>query len=121
MIQIVTADGRAEREVLSAMRARAAAKSVEIDTATAAIMENVRQEGYPAVERYTRQFDHKLPYEIPKGRLEEAYAACDSALISALEHAAANIRDYNEKLLTQSREWKSPDGGTVGRVVRGRI
>ena len=119
MIQIVTADGRAEREVLSAMRARAAAKNAEIDTATAAIMENVRQEGYPAVERYTRQFDHKLPYEIPKGRLEEAYAACDSALISALEHAAANIRDYNEKLLTQSREWKSPDGGTVGRVVRG--
>ena len=35
-------------------------------------MENVRQEGYPAVERYTRQFDHKLPYEIPKERLEQS-------------------------------------------------
>ena len=62
MIQIVTADGRAEREVLSAMRARAAAKSVEIDTATAAIMENVRQEGYPAVERYTRQFAYFINF-----------------------------------------------------------
>ena len=36
-----------------------------------------------------------------------------------MERAAANIRDYNEKLLVQSMEWTSPDGGTVGRVVRG--
>lgn len=35
-------------------------------------------------------------------------------LISAMEHAAANIRDYNEALLATSREWISPDGGIVG-------
>ena len=40
-------------------------------------------------------------------------------MISALEHAAENIRHYNENLLAQSKEWTSPDGGVVGRVVRG--
>ena len=47
--------------------------------------------------------------------LEEAYARCTGGLISAMEHAAANIRDYNEALLATSREWISPDGGIVGR------
>ena len=36
-----------------------------------------------------------------------------------MEEAAESIRDYNEKILTQSMEWKNPVGGTVGRVVRG--
>ncbi len=119
MIQIVKADGRAEREVIAAMRARAAARNAEIEASAAAVMEGVRREGYPAVERYSRQFDGCSPYELGRDALEEARAACDSALIAALERAAANIRNYNEQLLSQSREWKSPDGGTVGRVVRG--
>ena len=47
------------------------------------------------------------------------YGESQDELIAAMERAAANIRDYNEKLLVQSMEWTSPDGGTVGRVVRG--
>ncbi|MBD5132987.1 MAG: histidinol dehydrogenase [Clostridiales bacterium] len=119
MITIVKSDGSAERRQLDAMRARAAEKNADIELAVKAIMENVRQEGLPAVECYSRQFDHKVPYELPQQRLEEAYAACPSELIEALEHAARNIRDYNEKLLTKTEEWTSPDGGRVGRIVRG--
>jgi histidinol dehydrogenase len=51
--------------------------------------------------------------------LDGAYERCPRELVAALEHAAANIRDYNEKLLARTMEWRSPDGGTVGRVVRG--
>ena len=119
MISIIKADGRAERRQLDAMRARAAQKNADIEVAVKAIMENVREEGFPAVERYTRQFDRKVPYEISKDRLDAAYAACPAELIAALEHAAANIRDYNEKLLARTQEWISPDGGRVGRIVRG--
>lgn len=119
MITIIKADGSAERRQLDAMRSRAAEKNADIELAVKAIMENVRQEGLPAVERYSRQFDHKVPYEIKQERLDEAYNACPSELIAALEHAARNIRDYNEKLLTRSEEWVSPDGGRVGRIVRG--
>lgn len=119
MIQIVTADGRREREVLQAMRARAAQAGAEINRAVAAILEDVRENGYPAVAACSRKFDGAEPYEIAPERLEAACAACPPELLSALERAAANIRDYNEKLLLKSQEWRSPDGGVVGRIVRG--
>ena len=119
MIQIVTADGRREQEVLRAMRARAARAGAEIDRAVAAILADVREKGYPAVAAYSKRFDGAEPYEIPPERLEEACRACPAGLLAALERAAANIRDYNEKLLVKSQEWHSPDGGVVGRVVRG--
>lgn len=119
MITIIKADGSAERRQLDAMRARAAEKNADIELAVKKIMEDVRAEGLTAVERYSLQFDRQAPYELSKDRLDEAYAACPAELTATLEHAARNIRDYNEKLLVKSMEWTSPDGGRVGRIVRG--
>lgn len=119
MIRIIKADGVAEQQQLAAMRARAAQKNVDIDRAVSDIIQTVKEEGFAAVERYSVQFDRTAPYEIGAERLEQAYENCPPELIAALEHAAANIRDYNEKLLAKTVEWNSPDGGRVGRVVRG--
>ncbi len=119
MINIVSADGRREREVIAAMRARAASANEVIDRTAAEILANVKENGFSAVREYSLKFDRAEPREISSGELEEAYAACAPGLIAALEHAAANIRAYNEKLLSRTMEWTSPDGGAVGRVVRG--
>ena len=119
MINIVQADGAAERAVLEAMRARAAQAGAAVDKAAAEIMEAVRERGFEAVREYSLRFDGAEPRELEPAELEAARSRCPAALIAALEHAAANIRDYNEKLLTRTREWTSPDGGMVGRVVRG--
>ena len=119
MIQIVTADGIAEQRLISGLKARAAAVNEDITKAVSAIMEDVRERGYAAVKEYSLKFDHSEPYEITAEQMDAAYRACDSRLVRAMEHAAANIRDYNEKLLTKSKEWTSPDGGKVGRIVRG--
>ena len=119
MISIIKADGASEQRQLDAMRARAAERRADIQASVEAIMEDVKREGLEAVVRYTRQFDGREPYEVPASRLEEAYRACPPELIRALEHAARNIRDYNEKLLAKTAEWTSPDGGRVGRIVRG--
>ena len=119
MIDIIKADGSAELEKISAMRARAAQANADIDRAVADIMRNVKEKGITAVEEYSRRFDRAEPYEISPETLEKAYSQCPEELISALERAAANIRDYNEKLLARTKEWTSPDGGTVGRIVRG--
>lgn len=119
MIRIIKADGTAEREQIASMRSRAAEVGADIERAVGAVMQDVREKGFSAVEKYSLQFDRKAPYEIGMETLEEAYARCTGGLISAMEHAAANIRDYNEALLATSREWISPDGGIVGRVVRG--
>ena len=119
MIQIVKADGAAERAVMDAMKARAAQANQAIDAAAAEIMETVKEKGFEAVRDYSRRFDKAEPREITPAELDGAYDRCPKELIAALERAAANIRDYNEKLLTRTMEWTSPDGGVVGRVVRG--
>ncbi len=119
MIQIVTADGVQEKALIADLRSRSAAVGEEITRSAAAIMEDVRRRGYEAVEEYSLKFDKAAPREFAKEELDAAYAACDARLIRAMGHAAANIRDYNEHLLAKTVEWTSPDGGRVGRVVRG--
>ncbi len=119
MIEIIQADGQAERQHIATMRARAAQVGADIQRAVSAVMQNVQERGFDAVREYSLQFDHREPYELSQADLEAAYDRCPRALTAAMEHAAANIRDYNEKLPVKSQEWTSPDGGTVGRVVRG--
>ena len=119
MIPIVKADGAAEQALLENLRSRAAEANEGIVKTAAAVLADVKERGYEAVREYSLKFDHAEPREFTPEELEAAYAACDPALIQAMEHAAANIRDYNEHLLTKSAEWNSPDGGWVGRVVRG--
>ena len=119
MIEILKADGRAEVERISAMRERAAEVGADIERAVSDIMKNVKGNGFSAVEEYSLRFDKASPRELSQAELDAAYKRCPRELISALEHAAANIRNYNEKLLAGTLEWRSPDGGAVGRVVRG--
>lgn len=119
MIEILKADGKAEVERINAMRERAAEVGADIERIVSDIIRNVKGNGFAAVEEYSLRFDRAAPREMTKAELDAAYERCPQELISALEHAAANIRDYNEKLLARTLEWKSPDGGVVGRVVRG--
>ena len=60
MLTIIKADGSAERRQLDAMRSRAAQKNADIELTVQTVMENVRQQGFSAVERYSRQFDHEI-------------------------------------------------------------
>ena len=119
MLKIIKADGTAEQKQIAEMRARAAQTGEGINATAAAVLKDVRENGYEAVKKYSLQFDGAEPREIGREELEAAYAACDPELIAAMETAAADIRDYNEKLLSRTMEWKNPAGGTVGRVVRG--
>ncbi len=119
MIQIVKADGVAELQQIAAMRSRAAAANKSIDEAVSAIMAEVKEKGYEAVEAFSLKFDGAAPREFAPEELQAAYDACPADLIAAMERAARNIRDYNEHILAKSQEWVSPDGGKVGRIVRG--
>ena len=119
MIEIIRADGTAEQKKINAMRARASEVGDQIQQAAAEIMAAVRARGLDAVREYSLRFDGAEPREITAEELQAAYARCTPELLGALERAAANIRDYNERLLARTMEWTSPDGGTVGRIVRG--
>lgn len=119
MIPIVKADGSAELELIASLRTRAAEAGEQVNRAATEIMQAVRERGYEAVREYSLKFDKAEPQEFSQEEIQAAYDACDPKLIAAMEHAAANIRDYNQHLLTKTMEWTSPDGGRVGRVVRG--
>lgn len=119
MLEIRKADGLEEKRLIASMRERAAGVSAEIEAAVADIVNDVKENGFVAVEKYSLRFDKAAPRELTGEELDAAYARCPAQLIEALEHAAANIRDYNERLLARTMEWTSPDGGVVGRVVRG--
>ena len=104
---------------IAAMRARATEVGANINAIAADIMKNIKENGLSAVKEYSLKLDGAEPREISREELRAAYDHCPAELIAALERAADNIRDYNEKLLVRTLEWTSPDGGRVGRVVRG--
>ena len=122
MLTIIKADGSAERRQLDAMRSRAAQKNADIELTVQTVMENVRQQGFSAVERYSRQFDHEVPYEIPKDALEAAAKRVPAELLAALQRSADHIRAYQSRLRDEIQfgevSWDSPVGGKVGRIVR---
>ena len=119
MIRIIKADGRAELELIASLRSRAAEIGAEINRTAEEMLADVKARGYEAVREYSVRLDGAEPREFAPEELQAAYDACDPELIHAMEHAAANIRDYNEHLLCRTLEWTNPDGGVVGRVVRG--
>lgn len=120
MMTIVRADGAAELRQIESMRQRAAETNAGIARSAAEIMEAVRLRGYEAVQEYSLKFDRAEPYEIPRAELEAAARRIDPELLAALEESAANIRAYQQELLTASRTWESPmQGGMVGQLVRG--
>ena len=115
---LVCADGTSERRQLAAMRARAAEAGAEVQQTAAAILADVRSRGYEAVREHSLRLDGAEPREIAPAELDAALARIPSALRTALERSAANIQDYQSRLLPCSAEWTGPDGGVVGQLVR---
>ena len=57
MLKIIKADGLAERKQIEDMRARAAETGEGINATAAAVLKDVRENGYEAVKKYSLQFD----------------------------------------------------------------
>ena len=72
-LKVIRADGVTEERQIAEMKARAAETAADIDRAVAAIMEDVRSNGFEAVERYSEQFDKAKPYIITAEMLQQAY------------------------------------------------
>ncbi len=117
MLKVI--DERESAGFFADMRKRDAGISSRIEKVARDIMEDVRSRGLEAVNEYSERLDGSPAREISHGEIERAYASCGKELISALEKAAGNIRDYQQRLLQRSGLWLSPDGGTVGQLVRG--
>ena len=118
-MQIVRADGVAEQARIDEMKQRAAKNNAQIDRAVADILQDIAENGYAAVEKYSLQFDGAAPREITGEELDKAVAQCQPDVVDALRQAEENIRSYHEKMLVSTWEYERRPGERLGQLVRG--
>ena len=92
------------------------AKALQIATE---IVEDVRQRGDECLRELTAKFDgvEVENFHVPQEAIDEAVAQCDPVLAEALEHAAAQIREYHERQLEQSWFATRENGAIIGAKV----
>jgi histidinol dehydrogenase len=119
-MKIVKADGRAEFELIAAVRGRSAKIDRDVTASVREIMEGVRQGGDEALLGYCEKFDGVRPerLEITKAELEAACERVPEKVIVSLKRAAENIRSYHEHQKRESFVITRKDGVVMGQRVR---
>jgi histidinol dehydrogenase len=113
-------DGR-----LDALTRLEAAQDAGVDSAVAAIVDEVRARGDAAVLEYTRRFDavdaaSVAALEVAPAALRSARDALPAAQRGALESAAGRIRAFHERQLEvagKSWSYRDADGSLLGQKV----
>ncbi|HVB47338.1 MAG TPA: histidinol dehydrogenase [Burkholderiales bacterium] len=99
-----------------------AAQDEAVESAVRAIIAEVRRRGDAALLEFTRRFDgvtavSMTELEIPRSDLDAALAALGAEQAGALREAAARVRRYHERQLSQSWQYEEPDGTVLGQRV----
>ncbi len=107
---------------LAELLAFEAAQDPGVDATVAAILADVKSRGDAAVLEYTARFDGVTAatlaeLEIPKSELQAALARIPAARRSALETAAARVRDYHERQRAESWGYTDADGNELGQQI----
>jgi histidinol dehydrogenase len=99
-------------------------ESIDRDVVRAvdAIVDDVIQRGDAAVLEYTNRFDRRAAaaaaeLEIPASRLRQALERIDPGQRGALEVAARRIRDYHQRQLGESWEYRDATGSLLGQKI----
>ena len=109
-------------EALSKLTRYEAAQDDAVEATARAIISDVRRRGDAAVLEYTRKFDRIeartiADLEMPRPRLEAAFAALPRAQQDALRSAAARVRTFHERQKAESWEFRDADGTRLGQRV----
>ncbi len=118
-IMDLTKDSR--REALEALLGRSPSGYSEYEQTVREIIEDVRARGDEAVFELEEIFDKcKLTREtvrVSREEIEAAYTELDPEFVEVIRRAAANIRAYHEKQVTQSWITTTPEGTILGQKV----
>ena len=106
----------------SALLAFEGAQDSAVDSVVSGILEDVKRRGDAAVLEYTRRFDRVqaasvAELELTRDEMQRALANLPAASRSALEQAAARVRAYHERQVTQSWSYRDADGTRLGQQV----
>jgi len=107
---------------LEALLARGGPTSRETGATVRGIVEDVRERGDEALLEYTRRFDgcdaqSAAALRVPRERLVAALEGLPAEQRSALEHAAARVRDYHTRHALDGFEYQEADGTRLGQRV----
>ncbi len=118
-IMDLTKDSR--REALEALLGRSPSGYSEYEQTVREIIEDVRARGDEAVFELEEKFDKcRLTREtvrVSREEIEAAYTELDPEFVEVIRRAAANIRAYHEKQVTQSWITTTPEGTILGQKV----
>lgn len=83
------------------------------------ILKDVKDTGDQALLSYTEKFDGVSleALKVSDAERKHAYEAIDNETIQIINEAAANIRDYHERMITQSWMVTKEDGTILGQKV----
>lgn len=84
------------------------------------IVADVRARGDEALKELTAKLDGVSleTFALPASAMDDALSAVDPDTLDALRHAAAQIRDFHERQVTQSWLFAREDGAIVGAKVQ---
>ena len=107
---------------LGALTAFDASLDASIEGTVAAILADVRARGDAAVLEYTARFDRlkaasMADLQLGAAELQASLARIGKSQREALEQAAARVRGYHERQLTQSWEYREADGTVLGQRI----
>lgn len=120
-MNILTADGKQEVELLQAMRGRSTEIDQKVTEVVQQILTDVRTRGDEAVLAYTEKFDGARPaaVELSVDVLDEAYQQVPKTFVDALSRAAENIRAFHQRQKREGFITTRPDGTVMGQRIRG--
>ena len=121
MIKKIYANGKDEVEFLSEVRKRNGETDKKISEVVAEIIEDVKENGDAAVNKYTEKFDGSLPeyYEVPLDVVHEALENADEDFVNALLDAMENIAAFHHRQKEQGFIDPHNNGVILGQRVRG--
>ncbi|MBQ3338790.1 MAG: histidinol dehydrogenase, partial [Atopobiaceae bacterium] len=92
----------------------------DVIAAAQAIVDDVRERGDEAVRAYTLRFDGSCPdsFRVPDDAIAAARASVSPEFLAALEHAAAQIREFHAHELERERSWTYERANGVRLGVR---
>ncbi|HFI0516845.1 TPA: histidinol dehydrogenase [Streptococcus suis] len=96
------------------------AETVSVEEVVKDIMADVAQNGDEALRRYNQQFDgiHVEQLAVSDEMIDEAFAAIDPQILSALQKAKANIESYHLQQVERGFEDQPSTGVIRGQLIR---
>ncbi len=121
MIDIITVNGKDEKDYIKKLKARSSTVNETVTKSVNEIINDVRDNGDEAVNKYTLMFDKKLPksIEVSRDEINDALTNADQDYVDSLLNAMQNITEFHQRQKQQSYIDTKSNGVILGQRIRG--